>query len=183
MEEELYVKLEGDQLVTPPINKENIINYYLDKEAIKADGYKLFVPAEIPKDAIRIFHMEYEEGEDTITELVVYDETQEEAEARIREQRRRYLDALTLTPSDVERALYYSELHMDFDDLKAYLVEQAPQIDLKGLAIELRANNFYRGAVDREGRRIVDMIGLALGYSPEDMDYLFENKSLPVKDE
>ena len=91
------------------------------------------------------------------------------------------LDALTLTPSDVERAIYYSDLGMDFEDLKGYIKEKAPSIDIKGLAIEFRANNFYRGAVDKNGNRIIDMIGALLGYTPEDMDYLFENKELPVK--
>lgn len=93
---------------------------------------------------------------------------------------RQKLDQLTLTPSDVERALYYG-LDMDFDDLKALIAEKAPQIDLKGLAIEFRANNFYRGAVDKNGNRIIDMVGLLLGYTPQDMDYLFLNKQLPEK--
>jgi hypothetical protein len=104
--------------------------------------------------------------------------TQEEKE----QQERQRLDNLTLTPSDVERALYY-RLGMDFDDLKALIQEQAPTIDMKGLAIEFRANNFYRGAVDKNGNRIVDMIGLLLGYNSNDMDYLFENKELPEKEE
>ena len=99
------------------------------------------------------------------------------------QQERQRLDSLTLTPSDVERALYYSPLQMDFDDLKALIAERAPQIDLKGLAIEFRANNFYRGAVDKDGNRIIDMVGAILGYTPEDMDYLFEHKQLPVHEE
>ena len=90
---------------------------------------------------------------------------------------------MILTPSDVERALYYSPLQMDFNDLKALIAEKAPQIDLKGLAIEFRANNFYRGAVDKDGNRIIDMVGAILGYTPEDMDYLFEHKQLPVHEE
>lgn len=98
-----------------------------------------------------------------------------------KQRNRTRLDALKLTPADVERALYYSELHMDFDDLKALIAERAPQIDLKGLAIEFRANNFYRGAVDKNGNRIIDMVGAVLGYTPEDMDYLFEHKELPNK--
>lgn len=102
-------------------------------------------------------------------------------EEKIQKERAR-LDALTLTPSDVERALYYSDLEMDFDDLKALIKEQAPQIDIKGLAIEFRANNFYRGAVDKNGNRIIDMVGLLLGYNPADMDYLFINKKLPVNE-
>ena len=104
-------------------------------------------------------------------------------EGEKQEQERQRLDSLALTPSDVERALYYSPLQMDFDDLKALIVEKAPQIDLKGLAIEFRANNFYRGAVDKNGNRIIDMVGAILGYTPEDMDYLFEHKQLPVHEE
>ena len=101
-----------------------------------------------------------------------YDEKQ-------RQKERQRLDGLTLTPSDVERALYYG-LGMDFDDLKNLIAQQTPQIDLKGLAIEFRANNFYRGATDKDGNRIVDTIGLLLGYTSDDMDYLFENKELPA---
>ena len=107
---------------------------------------------------------------------------QEEQEIEQQKERQR-LDFLILTPSDVERALYYSPLQMDFDDLKALIAEKAPQIDLKGLAIEFRANNFYRGAVDKDGNRIIDMVGAILGYTPEDMDYLFEHKQLPVHEE
>lgn len=107
--------------------------------------------------------------------------TIEEAEAKEKAKKREHLDALTLTPSDVERALYYSELQIDFEDLKALIKEKAPQIDLKGLAIEFRANNFYRGAVDKDGNRIIDMVGMLLGYTSDDMDYLFENKELPKK--
>lgn len=98
-----------------------------------------------------------------------------------RAQRRQKLDQLTLTPADVERALYYSELHMDFDDLKAFIHEKMPTLDIKGLAIEFRAKDFYRGAKDKDGNRIIDIVGALLGYTVADMDYLFENGELPVK--
>ena len=123
---------------------------------------------------------EVEEG------YVIYDfelMTIEEKEAKEAQKERQRIDRIILTPSDVERALYYSPLQMDFDDLKAFIAEKAPQIDLKGLAIEFRANNFYRGAVDKDGNRIIDMVGAILGYTPEDMDYLFKNKQLPVHEE
>lgn len=94
---------------------------------------------------------------------------------------RQELDQLTLTPADVERALYYSELKMDFNDLKAFIHEKMPTLDIKGLAIEFRAKDFYRGAVDKDGNRIIDVVGALLGYTPEDMDYLFQNKELPSK--
>ena len=116
---------------------------------------------------------------ETQTALEAWGYTEEEKQ----QQERQRKDAMMLTPSDVERALYYSELHMDFDDLKALIAQQLPTVDIKGLAIEFRANNFYRGAVDKDGNRLIDMVGAILGYTPEDMDYLFEHKQLPVHEE
>lgn len=94
-----------------------------------------------------------------------------------RQKERQRLDALTLTPADVERALYKAK-GMDFEDLKALIAQNIPNIDIKGLAIEFRAKDFYRGAV-ANGLRLFDVVGALLGYSPSDMDYLFQNKELP----
>ena len=47
-----------------------------------ADGYKLFVEVERPITN-RMYHIGYNETEDTIEEVIVYDETQEEANKRI----------------------------------------------------------------------------------------------------
>lgn len=92
-------------------------------------------------------------------------------------EKRQELDQLTLTPADVERALYKAK-GIDFEDLKALIAEKLPDIDIKALAIEFRAKDFYRGAM-AGGVRLFDVVGALLGYSPEDMDYLFENKELP----
>jgi hypothetical protein len=97
-----------------------------------------------------------------------------------RQKERQRLDALTLTPADVERALYRAK-GMDFEDLKALIAQQIPTIDIKGLAIEFRAKDFYRGAV-ASGVRLFDVVGQLLGYMPTDMDYLFEHKELPAKE-
>jgi hypothetical protein len=94
-----------------------------------------------------------------------------------RQKERERLDALTLTPADVERALYKAK-GMDFEDLKALIAEKAPQLDMKALAIEFRANNFYRG-VEVNGMRLIDTVGALLGYTPADMVYLFTHKELP----
>lgn len=99
----------------------------------------------------------------------------------VAERERRRLDALTLTPADVERALYKAK-GMDFDDLRALIAQELPQVDIKGLAIEFRAGNFYRGAV-AGGMRLFDVVGALLGYTPQDMDYLFQNKELPELEE
>lgn len=95
-----------------------------------------------------------------------------------RRKHRQELDALTLTPADVERALYKAK-GMDFDDLKSLIAQQIPTIDLKGLAIEFRAKDFYRGAT-ANGMRLFDVVGQLLGYTSDDMDYLFTHKELPT---
>lgn len=101
------------------------------------------------------------------------------AEQKAARERQR-LDSLFLTPADVERALYAAK-GMDFDDLKALIAQQAPQLDMKALAIEFRANNFYRGALVGN-IRLIDTVGALLGYTTQDMDYLFKNKELPKEE-
>lgn len=113
---------------------------------------------------------------ETGTALQAWGYTEEEIAQKERER----LDSLTLTPADVERALYKAK-SMDFEDLKALIAEQIPTVDLKGLAIEFRAKDFYRGAI-ANGMRLFDVVGALLGYTPQDMDYLFEHKQLPVKE-
>jgi len=90
---------------------------------------------------------------------------------------RERLDVLTLTPADVERALYKAK-GMDFDDLKELINQSMTGIDTKALAIEFRAKDFYRGAMYGNGR-LFDIVGALLGYSSDDMDYLFLHKELP----
>lgn len=107
------------------------------------------------------------------TDVILNPNYEQEQQAKERER----LDALTLTPADVERALYKAK-GMDFEDLKALIAQQIPTIDIKGLSIEFRAKDFYRGAMS-SGMRLFDVVGALLGYTPSDMDYLFENKELP----
>lgn len=93
---------------------------------------------------------------------------------------RQLLDGLSLTPADVERALYQAK-QMDFNDLKTLIGKKIPQLDMKQLAIEFRANKFYRG-VEVGGQRLIDVVGALLGYTSDDMDYLFKHKQLPTVD-
>ncbi|MBQ3641497.1 DUF2977 domain-containing protein [bacterium] len=74
---------------------------------------------------------------------------------------------LFLTAADVERAIY-KDKGIDFDDILSML-DNYPQIDKKAVKIELKANNFYRG------NPYVEQIGAILGYSSEQLDYLFVN--------
>lgn len=116
---------------------------------------------------------EIREAEDS---LQAWGYTQEEIE----EQERQRKDMMTLTPADVERALYKAK-QMDFDDLKELILSSGTGIDLKALAIEFRATTFYRGAMFGSGR-LFDVVGQLLGYTPDDIDYLFEHKELPIKE-
>ncbi len=122
-------------------------------------------------------HQQGYEIRETETELQAWGYTEEEKQ----EQERERLDRLTLTPADVERALYKAK-QMDFEDLKALIVQALPTVDIKELSIEFRAKDFYRGAV-ANGMRLFDVVGALLGYSSDDMDYLFVNKELPKKTE
>jgi len=89
-------------------------------------------------------------------------------------QHRQELDALTLTPADVERALYKAK-SMDFEDLKALIKSQIPTVDIKALSIEFRAKDFYRGA-EASGMRLFDAVGQLLNITSEQLDKFFETK-------
>lgn len=138
------------------------IKFYTE-EPLQAEFYNL--------DKVEETELEYVlDGE----EYVLKDNAWEERQAQKERER---LDTLTLTPADVERALY-KEKQMDFEDLKALIAQQLPTVDIKGLAIEFRAKDFYRGA-EANGIRLFDVVGQLLGYTSDDMDYLFEHKELP----
>lgn len=123
-------------------------------------------------------HLEIKETNRPIIDFEFADTPEWEEKQRQKERER--LDALTLTPSDVERALYKAK-GMDFDDLKALIQREIPTLDMKELAIEFRANNFYRG-VEINGIRLIDAVGALLNYTPGDMDILFLTKELPINE-
>ena len=156
---------------------ENNKIYSSGEYPVEAEG---FINVEVTKE----FHDDYVANPDKYMwngKDVVANPDYEEI---IKRKERERLDALTLTPSDVERALLAAK-GWDFDDLKAFLKNEQGYTDLqiKAIGVELRANDFYRGAVLKGTNiRIVDTIGALLGYDSDDMDYLFEHKELPIKD-
>ena len=103
---------------------------------------------------------------ETQTELQAWGYTDEEWQ----EQERQRLDALTLTPADVERALY-KDKGITPDQLKAQITNPEALIEFE------YANDYFRG------NPLINQIGALLGYTSEDLDYLFENKELPAKEE
>ena len=76
-----YVKFISDTKIEyAPINKDGIINYNLDVDRMKQDGYKEFVKIERP-DTDRFYEVKYTNGE-KISEQIVYLETEEECQIR-----------------------------------------------------------------------------------------------------
>ncbi len=96
-----------------------------------------------------------------------YEEEQKEKEKAL-------IAMMTLTAADVERAIYKAK-GMDFDDLIEFVQKNDTNnvLDIKALKIELKANNFYRG------NPYIGQIGAMLGYSTDEIDFLFLNKELP----
>ena len=85
----------------PPKNKGSIINYNLNIPLLIQGGYKILIPAEVPPETeIRMYHSEYQENADNIEEIVVFDETQEEAEEREAEAEIDRINHLTMTALD-----------------------------------------------------------------------------------
>lgn len=166
-----YAKLENGVLTFAPRNKGNICNYNINIEAMTKDGYKPFVEAE--KEIGKAYNFSYEENENEIREIadeIIPEPVDEE------KQRREYLDNLEISSCDVEKALYHS-IGTTFDDLKKKIQTEHPEIDIKDLGIELRRGTFKRD------NTYVNKIGTLLGYTSDDLDYLFENKELPNKRE
>lgn len=144
----MYAKLIDGNLEFAPQNKGSIINYNTNIELMKADGYKLFVEAERPITNRR-YHIEYNETEDEIQEVVVYDETQEEADEREAIEEHERIQALFMTRSDFFDGTIKA-FGADSDELLTSIQAvlrtlEIPEVDKK-VAVNNYKNalNFYR---------------------------------------
>lgn len=120
-----YVKIIDDLPQFPPKNKGSILNYDLDIDLLIQDGYKPFVPAEIP-ETIRMYHFEYTET-DVIREVVVFDETQEEAEARIAEEEEKEFNRKFFNTS---LGYVSRDVHMKNGTVKDFLTDILPLLQV-----------------------------------------------------
>ena len=149
-----YYILKDDEIVLFDTNKTNIEN------TLK------FMPQYSDCEILET-EREIENFQFADTEEYIAQKAEEEAER---------IANLSLTAADVERAIYKAK-GMDFDDIvetvEAMNEAGTADIDIKALKIELKANYFYRG------NDYVEQIGTLLGYSSDDLDYLFENGTLP----
>lgn len=107
---------------------------------------------------------------DEETKSIITNPNYEQEQAQKEAQR---IAMLNLTGADVERAIYKAK-GMDFDDVIAFLEAQplaedgTPQVDIKALKIELKANNFYRG------NPYIDIVGSLLGFTKQQLDRFFK---------
>lgn len=85
------------------------------------------------------------------------------------EKERQRLNLLNLTKADVLLALYQDK-GIKPEDIKTMLKDNVPAL----IKFDY-ASSYYRGD------EVVNALGLALGYTTEEMDYLFENKTFPPK--
>lgn len=89
-----------------------------------------------------------------------------EYEAEKAKAERERINMLSLTAADVERAIYKAK-GIDFEDILE-MVKENPDIDVKALKIEFKANNFYRG------NQYIEQVGTLLGFSSQMLDKFFE---------
>ena len=107
---------------------------------------------------------------------LIINEIEEELQAlgytdeELDEQKEIAISKLKLTKREVFLALY-KDSGITPDVIKNAISDPAILIEFE------YANDYYRG------NPLIDMIGESLGYSKEDLDYLFMNKTLPPKEE
>jgi hypothetical protein len=104
---------------------------------------------------------DYEEGKYIVedSELVLNPDWEEEKARKERER----LNKLSLTKREVFLALY-NDKGITPDQIKEYIKDPASLIEFE------YANDYFRG------NPLIDAIGQTLGYSSEQLDYLFEHK-------
>lgn len=95
--------------------------------------------------------------------------TEDEAAKELAQEERNRKDLLALTRCDVLKALYKAK-GITPDDIKLALKDNVEAL------IELEyAQNFYRG------HPIINQVGTQLGFTTEELDYLFEHKEFPTE--
>lgn len=157
----MYAKLIDNKIEFAPQNKGAIINYNTNIELMKADGYKFFV--EVPKPITnRMYHIEYMTTVDEIKEIIVYDETQQEADAREATEEKERIGNLQCTKRVF--VLMLEQLGFDYYGQILPLIQANRQAQLEwDLCVELQRKN-----------PLLDVMGAQLGVTSVQIDNLFK---------
>lgn len=126
----MYGKLIDNELECAPVNyidgNNTILNFNTDEQLMKQYGYKPIIEIGKP-ETNRLYHIEYEETIDDIAEVIVYDETQEEADEREAEAEAERIGNLTMTALDFIRVLENTGL--DYTTQIKPFLEANPELD------------------------------------------------------
>lgn len=133
---------------------------------IKAELLKPYTEEQRIKFIVEQNHRNGYEIRETKTALEAWGYTEEEQQ----EQERQRLDRLSLTKREVFLALYRDK-GITPEQLKAQIQDPEALIEFE------YATDYFRG------NPLINQIGLMLGYTSEDLDYLFINKELPTVEE
>lgn len=136
----MYAKLVDNHIEFAPQNKGAIINYNTNIELMTADGYKLFIEAERPVTNRR-YHIEYDEKKNKISEVIVYDETQEEADAREAQEEKERIHNLSMTRSDFFDATIKA-WGADSADLLPIIIEILGTLPISDIEKKIAINNY-----------------------------------------
>lgn len=121
----MYAKLIDGNLEFAPQNKGAVINYNVNVELMVKDGYKEFFPVPRPEQTNRKYHIEYVEGKSSIEEMIVFDETQEQADEReAREREEEFNRQFFLTSLGYVRRT----VTMKDDSKKSFLTDILPML-------------------------------------------------------
>lgn len=174
-------------LIEPPtIEANQVAVFENNKWVVKADYRKNYVKVDDNFQVQEITTIGEQEGfyvvDKAIGELIkenpdnfkiqngkIVQKTEDEYEQEQAEKERQRLNLLNLTKADVLLALY-ADKGITPEDIKTMLKDNVPAL----IKFDY-ASSYYRGD------EVVNALGLALGYSTEEMDYLFENKKFPEK--
>ena len=166
-----YVKLIDNKIEYAPKNKGSILNYDLDIEQMLADGYKPFVEIERPQTN-RFYHIEYSETDTQISEVLVYDETQEEADEREVHEEDVKVANLSMRRGDVFEALILAR-----GITKAQIRTMIEQAELDEITKALYLNRFDEALEFYRKFPLFDLLGQALGVTSEQLDNFFITKN------
>lgn len=159
-------KFEGNNwVVYPDYRGQYIVNSEMNTNMVAdigelPDGYILITEAQYNKIVEDKFYYIVSDG--SLIRNPNYEADKQKAE-------RERIGMLSLTKREVFLALYAAK-GITPDIVRASITDPAALIEFD------YATEYYRG------NPLIDAIGMQLGYTQEDLDYLFENKHLPQED-
>lgn len=145
--------------------------YYIEKEnkIVLADADLEKINSTLPF----IPDLQNSEIQETEREIINLDgeyRFKDEVEDVLQQKERERLNLLSLTKREVFLALYKSK-GITPEMVRASITDSEALIEFD------YANEYFRG------NPLINALGVQLGFSSEDLDYLFEHKELPIKEE